>query len=221
MGPSKIRVAVVDDHPLIREGVEELVEGWADVELVATGEDVDSITSIARTVKPDVMLVDYRLRETASTLALRAATYLCPDLKVVAFTAYDEPAVVAEMIDAGAVGFLLKDADADDIYQAIRRAANGESPIDPRITATFVEYVSRRRAAGPAASTLDHEEIRLLGMVAAGLTNAQIGEQLFVSEKTVKNRLTALYKKLGVAGRSQAAALAVERGYHLMVEEGV
>ncbi len=220
MAPAKIRLAVIDDHPLIREGIKELAQDWTDVDLVATGEDLDSITSIARTVRPDVMLVDYRLGGAVSAPALRAVTHLWPDLKVVAFTAYGDPAVVAEMIDAGAAGFLLKDADADDIYRAIRKAADGESPIDPRITASFVEYLSRRRGSAPAAATLDHEEIRLLGMLAVGMSNAQIGERLFVSEKTVKNRLTALYKKLGVAGRSQAAALAVERGYHLMVEEG-
>lgn len=215
----KIRVAVIDDHPLIREGVTELASDWEDVEVVATGDNAKDALTIAGSALPDVMLLDYRLGSATSVGACRSITRRFPDIKVVAFTVYEDPAVVVEMMRAGAVGFVLKDAEAARIHRAIRSAAKGQSPLDPRVTATVVETANKPAGTGSDAAMLDARDERLLGMVAAGLSNREIADHLFVSEKTVKNSLTRLYKKLGVSRRGEAAALGVKYGYHRLIDD--
>ncbi len=218
---NKIRIAVVDDHPMIREGVAELASTWNDVEVVATGGSAAEAIRIAKTVSPDVMLLDYNLGGDASAVVCHTISSHYPSIKIVAFTVYDDPAIVMEMIRAGAVGFILKDADADDLHQAIRTAARGESPLDSRITATILETAGGTGDSASRVSGLDPNEELLLGMVAAGLSNREIAARLYVSEKTVKNSLTRLYKKLGVERRAQAAAIGVRYGYHVLAEKSL
>jgi two-component system response regulator DevR len=215
----KVRVAIVDDHPIIREGIEELASNWDDVEVVATGESADEALTIASTTGPDVMLLDYRLGKVPSTTVCRNVVQQHPEIKVIAFTAYADPGIAVEMVRAGAVGFLLKDSEAALIHRAIKSAAKGDAPIDPRVTARIVTVANEAPGAADHTASLDIKDELLLGMVAAGLSNREIADRLFVSEKTVKNRLTMLYKKLGVTGRTQAAAIGVQYGFHRLIDE--
>jgi two-component system response regulator DevR len=219
--PSKIRVAVIDDHPLVREGLVELASIWDEVEVVGTGASAEDAIAIAATTLPDVFLLDYKLEDGPSTGLCRSLTSRFPDVKVLVLTIYDDPNVAVEMLRAGALGYVLKDSRAEEIREAIQRVMRGESPLDGRVVKGVIAAAkaSRNPADGDSSyPALDGREQRLLAMVAAGLSNREIADRLYVSEKTVKNMLTKLYKKLGVPGRNQAAALGVRLGLHRLAE---
>ena len=215
----KIRIAVVDDHPIIREGVAELATTWEDVEVVATGASPRDALAIASTTLPDVLLLDYKLGRGTSASVCREISKSFPSVKIIVFTVFGDPTTVVEMVRAGAVGFMLKDSEASQLHLAIQQAARGESPIDPRVTATIVEAALAPIGSASGRNELDMREKKLLGMVALGLSNREIADRLFVSEKTVKNSPTKLYKKLGVSRRSEAAAIGVRHGYHKLVDD--
>lgn len=217
----KIRVAVIDDHPVIREGIVELASQWGDVEIVGTGSNARDALAIVATTLPDVMLVDYRLGDDTCTAVCRTVKSKYPEVRVLCFTVYDDPQIVLEVLRAGAVGFVLKDSTSDQIYSSIRQAAKGNVPLDGRIVKAVVEEAKRHLEKDSAFTSLDSKEERLLAMVAAGMSNQEIAERLYVSVKTVKNMLTALYKKLGVENRTRAAALGVQMGLHRSLEEEI
>lgn len=217
----KIRVAVVDDHPVIREGIVELAAQWEDVEVVATGSNTRDALAIVETTLPDVLLLDYRLENETCTAVCRAVKSKYPTVHVLCFTVYDDPRIVLEVLRAGAVGFVLKDSTADQIHASIRQAAEGNVPLDGRIVKAVVDEAKRHLEQDSGSGSLDPREERLLAMVAAGMSNQEIARRLYVSVKTVKNMLTGLYRKLGVDNRTQAAALGVELGLHRSLEEEI
>jgi DNA-binding NarL/FixJ family response regulator len=201
-----IRVLIVDDHPVVRAGLRALVDGQHDLTVVAEADGLDAALARAAAERPDVVLMDLSLGEAdkggaEATAALRA-TAEAPEVLVL--TTYDTEADILRALDAGARGYLLKDAPPDELFAGIRATARGETVLAPSVAATLV-----RRTTG--ASSVTEREVQVLELLARGLGNREIARELFVSEATVKSHLSHVYAKLGVDTRAGAVAAAIER----------
>ena len=202
-----IRVLIVDDHPIVREGVTTVLEHEHDVEVVGAAGTIDEGLRLAAKVHPDVVLLDLRLPDSST---IDGVTSFARDGRgVVVFTAFDADDDVFRAIRGGARGYLLKGSPAAEIAQAIRQVQAGESYLSPRIAAKLVQGVAQPRGR---TGLLSPRERGVLRLVAAGLSNRQIGQTLSISERTVKFHVTAILNKLGADNRAQAVALAAERG---------
>jgi DNA-binding NarL/FixJ family response regulator len=203
----RIRVLIVDDHPIVREGVRAVLERERDIDVVGAAETIDEGLRLASTLHPDVVLLDLKLPDAHTVDGV--SSFARAIRGIVVFTAYDADADVFQAIRGGARGYLLKGSPAAEIAQAIREVHAGESYLSPRIAAKLVKGVSQPRGrSGP----LSARERGVLRLVAAGLSNRQIAEMLAISERTVKFHVAALFNKLGAENRAQAVAIAAERG---------
>ncbi|HZX06760.1 response regulator transcription factor [Kribbella sp.] len=198
-----IRVALVDDHPVVRFGVRSLVDGQDDLTVVGEAADAHSAEQLVAAVHPDVVLMDLNLgpgpggaEATARLRALPEPPY------VLILTTYDTEADIMGAIDAGASGYLLKDAPPEDLFRAIRGTARGETVLAPVVAARLV------RRTGP---TLTEREVEILGLLATGKSNREMAKRLYVSEATVKSHLQHIYTKLEVETRVAAVARAIEQ----------
>lgn len=202
-----IRVLVVDDHPVVRTGLTGMLADQDDLEVV--GAAADGAEAVARIgdLRPDVVLMDLRMPKLDGAGATEIITRDHPDVRVVVLTTYDTDADIVRAVEAGASGYLLKDAPLPVLLDAIRAAARGETVLAPPVAARLM---SRMRA--PAVDALTPRELQVLSMVADGLTNAQIGRRLFIGEATVKTHLLRMFGKLGVDDRTRAVTIALERG---------
>lgn len=214
-----IRVLVVDDQPLFREGVLMLLA--ADRELAVVGEAGDGETAItlAAELAPDVVLMDLRMPGCGGVVATARILADRPATKILVLTTFDDDHSVFPALRAGAVGYLLKDVSAADLRKAIRDAAAGASPLVPAVAAKVVGELTRRMAqdraplgVAPAPDLLSERERDVLRAIANGASNKEIASQLFIAEGTVKNHITHILEKLGVADRTQAALKARELG---------
>ena len=203
-----IRVAIIDDHPLVRAGLEELLAGDDEVEVVATGADGAEAVAVVERERPDLVLMDLSMPNVDGVEATRRISQSQPDARVVALTSYAERDRVLAALDAGAVGYLLKDAEPDELRRAIRAAARGESPLSPRAATAVVAA----RAGSRNAPELSPREVEVLALVAEGLPNKLIARRLDISEKTVKAHLTQVFQQIGVSDRTQAAIWARNHG---------
>jgi len=202
-----IRVLIVDDHPIVREGVTTVLERERDIDVIGAAAASDEGLRMAATLHPDVVLLDLKLPDNDD--AGGVARFAGEGRGIVVFTAYDADEDVFRAIQGGARGYLLKGSPAADIARAIRQVHAGESYLSPRIAAKLVKGVVQPRSR---AGLLSARERGVLRLVAAGLSNRQIGETLSISERTVKFHVTAIFNKLGAENRAQAVALAAERG---------
>jgi Response regulator containing a CheY-like receiver domain and an HTH DNA-binding domain len=195
-----IRVLVVDDHPVVRRGIADLLDSAADIEVVgATGAGADA-APLSSSVHPDVVLMDIEMPNVDGVEATRRILEVEPTAVVVILTTFADHDRITRALDAGAAGYLLKDADPDEIIRGIRAAAAGDVPISPRAAR---ELVATRRPRPDAALTDREREV--LGLVADGLANKAIARRLGIAEKTVKAHLTRVFAALGVTDRTQAA----------------
>lgn len=209
-----IRLLVVDDHPVVRAGIIGVLDDEPDLEVVGEAADGESAIGVARAVQPDVVLMDLRMPGAggaATTVALLAAV---PETRVLVVTSYDTDDEILNAIDAGASGYVLKTAPADEILESVRRVAAGEVALAPAVAARLVEQTRRARApqpeqTGPALSTREGEVLRL---VAQGKSNSAIGRELFIGEATVKTHLSHIFEKLEVRDRTRAVTKAMELG---------
>lgn len=197
-----IRVLVVDDHAVVRDGLELLLERFGSVTCV--GAAADGVEAIALTgeLHPDVVLMDLSMPVMDGIEATRKIVAAHPDTAVVVLTTFADDRHVMAAIDAGAVGYLLKDSGPDQLLAGVEAAARGESPLDPKVAGALV--ASRRRPPETAV-TLTGREREVLALVAQGLANKAIARRLGISEKTVKAHLTNVFSALGVTDRTQAA----------------
>ena len=202
-----IKVLIVEDHPIVREGVTAVLERERDIDVVGAAGTVNDGLRLAAKLHPDVILLDLKLPDSATFDGV--ASFAGERRSIVVFTAYDGDDDVFRAIRAGARGYLLKGSPAAEIAQAIRQVHAGESYLSPRIAAKLVKGVTR---PGGRTGLLSARERGVLRLVAAGLSNRQIAETLSISERTVKFHVTALFNKLGAENRAQAVALAAERG---------
>jgi len=202
-----IRVLVVDDHPVVRGGL----VGWlaAQPGLDVVGEAADGLAALAAVAEhqPDVVLMDLRMPRMDGVTATGRIRAAHPGVRVLVLTTYDIDADIVRAVEAGATGYLLKDTPLPHLADAVRAAARGETVLAPPVAARLV---SRMRA--PAVEAPTPRELQVLAGVARGLTNADIGRELFIGEATVKTHLLRVFAKLGVDDRTRAVLVAVERG---------
>ncbi|HYO37492.1 MAG TPA: response regulator transcription factor [Geodermatophilus sp.] len=202
-----IRVLVVDDHPVVRGGLVGWLAAQADLDVVGeAGDGLEALAQVAA-VSPDVVLMDLRMPRMDGVTAIERLAVSHPGVRVLVLTTYDTDADIVRAVAAGATGYLLKDAPLPLLADAVRAAARGETVLAPPVAARLV---SRMRA--PAAEAPTARELEVLAGVARGLTNAEIGRELFIGEATVKTHLLRLFAKLGVDDRTRAVMVAVERG---------
>ena len=204
---STVRVLVVDDHPVVRGGVVGWLAAQPDIDVV--GEASDGLEALAAVAEhePDVVLMDLRMPRMDGVAATERISAAHPAVRVLVLTTYDTDADIVRAVEAGASGYLLKDTPLPQLADAVRAAARGETVLAPPVAARLV---SRMRA--PAVEAPTPRELEVLAGVARGLTNADIGRELFIGEATVKTHLLRLFAKLGVDDRTRAVMVAVERG---------
>ncbi len=208
-----IRVLIVDDHPVVRQGLRAMLASAPDISVVAEAADASVALQLIEDIKPDLVLLDVRMPVvTGLELAARLHTTR-PDVGVVILSNYRERELVREAFQAQVRGYLLKTATLEEITDAIRRAARGERVLSPELlTDVLDEFSTLAREHAEHASGLTPEELRLLRHVAAGLTNQEIARLEFISEATVKRRLHDIYQKLGAPDRAHAIAFALRQG---------
>ena len=202
-----IRVLIVDDHPIVREGVSTVLERERDIEVVGLAGTIDEGLRLVGSSRPDVVLLDLKLP--GAEAGESVATFVRQNPNIIVFTAYEADDDVFRAIRDGARGYLLKGSAAADIVDAIRQVHAGNSYLSPRVAAKLVSDVAHPRSRGGLLSVRERGVLRL---VAAGLSNRQIAETLSLSERTIKFHVTAILNKLGADNRAQAVALAAERG---------
>jgi DNA-binding NarL/FixJ family response regulator len=201
-----IRVLLVDDHPVVRQGLRALLSTQEGIDVVGEAEDGDAAVAAAERLSPDVVLMDVVMPGTDGVEALRRICERRSQTRVVMLTSYADERRAMEAVDAGASGFLLKDASPRDVVAAIRAAHRGEAVLHPSVAA---KLLAERRRPPAAHADLTARELEVLRLIAGGLQNKQIAAQLHVSEKTVKTHVSAILRKLDVADRTQAAMYAV------------
>lgn len=208
-----IRVVLADDQPLVRAGLRMIVDTEPDLELVGEAANGQEVVDLCRTVGADVVLMDVRMPVMDGIEATRRITGLTDPPRVLVLTTFDLDEIVYDALRAGASGFLLKDAPEDRLTTAIRVVADGGSLFAPSVTRRLIEEFARRgRPSAAPVRGLTDREAEVLRLVASGLSNAEIGERLYITENTVKTHVARLLMKLGLRDRVQAVVLAYESG---------
>lgn len=217
---TSIRVLLVDDHAVVRLGLRSLLVNQPGFRVVGEAGTAAEAVSMARQARPDVILMDVRLPDGSGIEACRKIKAESPECRVVMLTSYSDEEAIVGAVMAGANGYLLKQADSERLTQAIRDAASGASSLDPRAAGALLTQfreLSAKQAEAELAGLTDRER-RMLALIAEGYTNRAIGERLHLSEKTVRNHVSQLLRKLGFQRRSQAAAWAGQRRLELPPE---
>ena len=203
-----IRVFLLDDHEIVRRGVRDLLETEPDITVI--GEAGTAASALARipALKPDVAVLDIRLPDGDGVTVCRDLRSKMPQLACLMLTSFSDDDALVDAIMAGAAGYVLKQIRGTDLVGAIRTIASGQSLLDPQAAATVMRRIRDQATATDPLATLTDQERRILALIGEGLTNRQIGDRLFLAEKTVKNYVSALFAKLGMQRRAQAAAYA-------------
>jgi DNA-binding NarL/FixJ family response regulator len=204
---SPIRLLIVDDHPVVRDGLRGIFESDPQFEVTGeAGNGAEAVTQ-ARALRPDVVLMDLRMPDVDGVTAIRRLAELGLDARVLVLTTYDTDSDVVPAIEAGATGYLLKDAPRSELLRAVRAAARGEAVLSPSVATRLLGQVR-----APAHEPLSSRELDVLALVARGTSNRDAAARLFISEATVKTHLLHIYAKLGVNDRAAAVATGFERG---------
>lgn len=215
-----IRLILVDDHAMFREGTAELLKRAQDMDVVAEAADGERAIELAQALKPDVVIMDVQMPVLSGLEATRRIHASNPDMHVLVLTAYDDNQYVVALLRAGASGYLLKTAPIADLIKAIHQVHNGDLPFDPGITRKLVMHVSQAPAAfdasanpGVAVEALTDRERAVLQLLARGLSNREIGEELTISHRTVQSHLAQLFEKMHVNSRLDAVLTGVRLGW--------
>ena len=206
---SKIRIMIADDHSIVREGLKQLLELESDFEVV--GQASNGVETIERVkeLKPDVLLLDINMPIMNGIKALKKLKEDGIDTKVVILTIHEDREYLIETMQIGASGYILKDSDSASFFKAIRDANNGESYIQPKLAAELIKEFNRPRGSRiKKENELTQREYEVIALIADGLNNKDIAERLFISEKTVKNHVSNIFRKINVSDRTQAAIYA-------------
>jgi DNA-binding NarL/FixJ family response regulator len=201
-----IRIVLADDHSLIRNSLSRMLATQPDFEIVGTAADGSVALQMVRDLAPDVVLMDLHMPVLDGVGAIGVVTRDHPDIAVIALSAFEDPTQVSKALAAGAQGYLTKDVEPEVLFAGIRAAATGGVPLSPRVAAQLV----RSKLSPSVAETLGEREAKVLRMIVAGLTNAQIGKELGVSRATVTSVCSRIFKHLDVSDRTQAAVWATK-----------
>jgi len=211
----KIRVLIADDHALVREGIRKLLELDADIQILNEVGDGQGAINLARREKPDIILMDVNMPGTDGVTATRVIKKEIPEIHVIALTIYEDEEVV-EMVKAGVSAYVLKDVAGAELIDTIHRVMQGEVVIHPRVANRLVRELARNDKKNEDTRLTKREKDVLLLLV-RGHSNKDMADVMFISEKTVKNHLTSIFKKLGVKDRTQAAVYALK--HHIVEDE--
>lgn len=212
-----VRVLIVDDHELVRKGIRALLIETPGFEVVGEARNGEEAVSLAKEVQPDVILMDLLMPVMDGIEATRQITTLRPGTAVLVLTGTATDKDVIPAIRAGAVGYLLKDSSAAELVRGIRRVARGETSVDSTVARRLLQEVSRQREPAPAQETLTRRELEVLRLLAAGLSNRGMADQLGISERTVRSHMSHILGKLQLNSRMQAALYALREG---LAEQG-
>jgi DNA-binding NarL/FixJ family response regulator len=214
-GPGPIRLVVVDDHAVVREGLRAMLRRDERVAIVGEAEDLDQALAEIERTSPEIVLLDVRLQGQSGLDVCRTIVERRPDVKVVFLTVYEEDQYVFEALRVGARGYLLKRVSDEELVRALEAVRRGEVIVDPALTGQVAmrAAATRKGASWPGAQLgLTERESEVLQAMVRGLSNAGIGRELHISEETVKSHVRAVLRKLGVSDRTQAVALALKKG---------
>jgi DNA-binding NarL/FixJ family response regulator len=200
-----IRVAIVDDHAVVRQGLEQLLAVEDDIEVVGTASNGEEAHALLAAATPDVFLMDLSMPDVDGIEATRRILADSPGVHVVVLTSFADRQRILDALEAGASGYLLKDADPSEVAEAVRVAAAGESPLDPKAARVLLDARREQQPANAAAEKLTAREREVLELVGQGLANKQIARRLGIAERTVKAHLTSVFQTIGVVDRTQAA----------------
>jgi two-component system, NarL family, response regulator DevR len=206
----KIRVFLLDDHEVVRRGLRDLLEGEDDIEVVGESGLAKEAEARIPALRPDVAVLDARLPDGSGIDVCRQVRSVDPGIKALILTSYDDDEALFAAILAGAAGYVLKQIGSSDLVDGVRRVAQGQSLIDPSLTAKVLDRVRHGPEAPEELAALTDQERKILALIAEGLTNRQIGQRMFLAEKTVKNYVSSILAKLGLERRTQAAVLAAK-----------
>ncbi|MDN3239571.1 response regulator [Glycomyces tritici] len=209
MRPEPVRVLIVDDHPVVRDGLRGMFERAEDIEVVGEAADGREAVDRALALRPDVVLMDLRMPGTDGVTAIRELAARGATSKVLVLTTYDTDSDVLPAIEAGASGYLLKDASPAELQRAIRTAHEGGTVLAPSVASLLMAQVRR---PAPSTGPLSERELEVLALIAKGRNNREAAAELFISEATVKTHLMHVYAKLEVNDRAAAVAAGYERG---------
>jgi DNA-binding NarL/FixJ family response regulator len=199
---------IAEDHGVVRAGLEQLLSAPEDLEVVAAAAGGREAVELARSERPDVVLMDLSMPDMDGIAATRAIGDEVPEARVVMLTSFSDRARIMDALDAGAIGYMLKDAEPDELYRGVRAAARGESPLAPKAAQALIAA----RTSRPPDVELTEREREVLALLAEGRANKVIARRLEISEKTVKNHVTRILQALGVSDRTQAALWAQRHG---------
>ncbi len=205
---TRIRVFLLDDHEVVRRGLHDLLESEGDIEIVGESGSAREATARIPALRPDVAVLDARLPDGSGIDVCRDVRSTDPSIKALILTSYDDDEALFAAIMAGAAGYVLKQIGAGDLVDSVRRVAAGQSLIDPQLMAKVLERVRSGPPEHEELAGLTEQERKILALIAEGMTNRQIGERMYLAEKTVKNYVSSILSKLGLERRTQAAVLA-------------
>ncbi len=205
-----IRVYLLDDHEIVRRGIRELLESEGDFVVIGESGSAQEAQRRIPALRPDVAILDGRLPDGSGIDVCREIRSRDPGIAVLVLTSYDDDDALFAAIMAGAAGYILKQVGGNDLIDTVRRVAAGQSTLDPAVTAQVLERVRNGVRADPALEDLTPQEQRLLQLIGEGMTNRQMAETMFLAEKTIKNYVSSLLAKLGLASRTQAAIFSLK-----------
>jgi DNA-binding NarL/FixJ family response regulator len=210
-GSPRVRLLLVDDHPVVRTGLRGMFESDPGFEVVGEAADGGTGATMAADLRPDLVLMDLQMPGVDGVEGIRRIRLAAGGPPVLVLTTYDSDAQILRAIEAGAAGYLLKDAPREELFTAVRSAAAGGSPLAPSVAARLIGRMAAG-GAGPHSATLTLRELDVVRLVARGASNREIARDLTISEATVKTHLIKIFEKLGVADRTSAVTTAMERG---------
>jgi DNA-binding NarL/FixJ family response regulator len=202
-----IRILIADDHPIVRAGLQDVLSSQPDFEVIAEAKNGAEAVALVDRLRPHVVLTDLSMPQMDGVTAIGKIKAEHRDIHILVLTTYDSDSDVLPAIEAGAIGYLLKDSPREELFEAIRAAAQGKPLLTSSIAARLME-----RMRGPAVEALSSREIDVLKLVAKGASNREIADRLYITEATVKSHLIRIYSKLGVADRTAAVTKALEQG---------